>query len=85
MEWWALVGAISLANDHNVDAARERGLVYAFVQFFDGDQHLTCQLAHVVHGVGLDGGKKMKKLAQQGDTMTGRGKLSGEGAVNRLF
>lgn len=53
----ALVGAISLANDHHIDAARQRSLVYAFVQFFDGYQHLTSQLAHIVHGVGLDGGQ----------------------------
>lgn len=57
VEGRALVGAISLANDHHVDAARQRGLVDAFVQFFDGYQHLTSQLAHVVHGVGLDVGQ----------------------------
>lgn len=80
VEWRALVGAISLADDHNVDAARERGLVDAFVQFLDGDQHLTCQLAHVVHGVSLNGGaRKNISAAGQGATMTGRGEVSREG------
>lgn len=57
VEWRALVGAISLANNHYIDAARQCGLVDAFVQFFDGYQHLTSQLAHVVHGDGLVGGQ----------------------------
>lgn len=67
VEWRALVGAISLADDHDVYAARQRGLVDAFVQFLDGDQHLTCQLAHVVHGVGLNGGKNqiLAQLARE--------------------
>lgn len=70
MEWWALVGAISLADNHNIDAARQRGLIDAFVQFFDGHQHLTCQLAHVVHGVSLKEGKQIVSLA---DAKTGEG------------
>lgn len=54
----ALVGAISLADNHNIDAARQCGLINALVQFFDSYQNLACQLAHVVHGVRLEGGRE---------------------------
>ncbi|TNN78779.1 hypothetical protein EYF80_010949 [Liparis tanakae] len=46
MERRALVGAVSLADHHHIDAAGQGGLIDAFIQFFDGHQHLTCQLAH---------------------------------------
>lgn len=68
MEWRALVGAISLADNHNINAARQRGLINALVQFFDGDQHLTCQLAYVVHGVRLEGGKEQNISWVKGKT-----------------
>lgn len=55
VEGGALVGAISLADHHHIDAARQRGLVDAFVQLLDSHQHLAGQLAHVVHGVRLEG------------------------------
>lgn len=68
VEWWALVSAISLADNHNIDAARQRGLINALIQFFDGYQHLTCQLAHVVHGVRLEGGREQNISWVKGKT-----------------
>lgn len=68
MEWWALVGTISLADNHNINAAGQRGLINSFIQFFNGYQHLTCQLAHVVHGVGLEGAKQLNISRVKGKT-----------------
>lgn len=53
VEGGAQEGAIGLADHHHVYAARQGGLVDALVQLFDSDQHLPCQLTHVVHGVSL--------------------------------
>lgn len=58
MEGGALKGAVSLTNDHDIDAAWQRRLIYALVQFFDSHQDLTRQLSHVVHGVCLQAQKK---------------------------
>lgn len=58
----ALQGAIRLSHHDDVDAAGKGGGIEASVQLFDLDEHLACQLAHVVHGLaGLverKGGKK---------------------------
>lgn len=69
MEWRALVSAVSLADNHNIDASRQRGLINALVQFFNGYQHLTCQLAHVVHGVRLVGEKTNISEVKREDMM----------------
>lgn len=58
MEGGALKGAVSLADDHDINAAWQRGLIDALVQFFDRHQDLTGQLSHVVHGVRLQAAEK---------------------------
>lgn len=51
MEGRALQRAIGLPHHDNVDAAGEGCGVEASVQLFDLDEHLACQLSHVVHGL----------------------------------
>lgn len=47
----ALQRAIGLFHHNDVDAAGEGGRVESSVELFDLDEHLACQLAHVVHGL----------------------------------
>lgn len=67
MERRALQGSIGLSHDNDVNAAGKGGGVEASVQLFDLDEHLACQLAHVVHGLtGLEEGA-VKGWAREGE------------------
>ena len=58
VEGRALQGAIGLSHYNDVNAAGKGGRIEAPVELFDLDEHLACQLAHVVHGLtGLLEGK----------------------------
>lgn len=62
MERRALQGAIRLSHHDDVNAARKGGRVEAAIQLLHLDEHLTGQLAHVVHGLtGLVGTKEVGK------------------------
>lgn len=58
----ALQRAIGLFHHNDVDAAGEGGRVESSVELFDLDEHLACQLAHVVHGLAGLVEEKGKKL-----------------------
>lgn len=62
--------SIRLSHHNDIDPSGECGGVKATVQLLHRHKHCLCQLAHNIHGLGLEGNKqtkKNKKWEQRGD------------------